>query len=103
MHEWSEVFQSENTLVVQFKARILQFNGIKTLLRNENLAALVGMGGLGLPCQLFVPTIDLEKAGELLKKSDGPRLISSSDAPKECPHCQAPWEIGFDICWQCEQ
>ena len=103
MANWIEVFQSDNTLVAQIKAQILEQQGIKTMLRNEHLAALVGMGGLGLPCRIFVHAQQVEKAALILKKSDGPKLVSSTDEPLYCPKCNAPWEIGFQICWKCEQ
>ena len=103
MKEWTEVFHSDSTLVAQIKARLLEQYGLTPRLRNENLAALVGMGGLGLPCRVFVPTVQADKASQILRKSDGPTLISSTDEPEFCPHCNAPWEVGFDICWQCEQ
>ena len=103
MHDWIEIFSSDDTLLAQLKAQHLEQHGIKTLLRNENLAALVGMGGLGLPCRIFVHPHDLQKAKHLLDKIDGPFLVSSDDEPEFCSHCNAPWEVGYQICWQCEQ
>ena len=103
LHDWIEVFRSDSTLVAQLKARLLEQHGLTPNLRDENLAALVGMGGLGLPCRVFVPSTQADKASQILKRADGPTLISSTDEPEYCPHCGAPWEIGFDICWKCEQ
>ena len=103
MTTWIEVFHSDNTLIAQFKARLLEQHGLTPTLRNENLAALVGMGGLGLPCRVLVPSNQADQATKILKRSDGPTLIASVEEPEFCPHCQAPWEIGFDICWKCER
>ena len=103
MNDWVEIFHSDNTLVAQLKACLLEQHGIEPLVRNENLAALVGMGGLGLPCRVFVRSLNATRASEILHQSDGPQLVASSDAPQVCPHCDAPWEIGFQICWKCEK
>lgn len=103
LKEWTEIFHSDNTLVAQLKARLLEQHGITPTLRNENLAALVGMGGLGLPCRVFVPSAQADKATQILQRADGPTLVSSIDEPETCPHCNAPWEVGFDICWKCER
>lgn len=103
MNNWIEVFHCDNTLLAQLKARLLEQHGITPTLRNENLAALVGMGGLGLPCRVLVQAKDVIRASEILQQSEGPILVSSSDEPQFCPYCNAPWEVGFQICWKCEQ
>ena len=103
LQDWIEVFHSDNTLVAQLKARLLEQHGLTPILRNENLAALVGMGGIGLPCRVFVPSIQAEKASKILLRSQGPTLVASIEAPEYCPHCNAPWEVGFALCWKCEQ
>ena len=102
MIDWVEIFRSDSTLESQIISKAVEQYGISTFILNENLAALVGMGGLGLPCRVLVRAQDFVKAKEIINRLEGPRLIFSADIPKHCPACGVETEPGFDTCWKCE-
>ena len=102
MNHWIEVFRSDSTLEAQLKKRLLEQYDLQPVLSGDNLASLVGMGGLGLPCRVLVKPEDVERAQEILSKIDGPKLVFSADEPEICPSCGADWEPGFQMCWRCE-
>ena len=102
MNHWTEVDRSDNTLNAQLKKRLLEQYGLHPVLSGENLASMVGTGGLGLPCRVLVKPEEVDRAHEILSRVDGPKLVFSADEPVKCPSCGADWEPGFQICWRCE-
>jgi hypothetical protein len=102
MDNWIEVFWSDDTIEAQILAKNLEQHGLSPHLLNPNLAALVGMGGVGLPCRVIVKPEEAERAKEVIRKRNGSKVISSEEEPINCPECNKEWEPGFRVCWHCE-
>ena len=102
MNHWTEVYRSDSTMNAQLKKRMLELHGLHPFLAGENLASIVGMGGLGLPCRILVKPEEVDRAKKILSRIDGPKLAFSADEPEKCPSCHVDWEPGFRVCWNCE-
>ena len=103
MHNWTEIYRSENSLNAHLKKRLLEQHGLQPILLDEHLASIVGMGGVGLPCRVLVKPEEAEEAKRILVRMDGPTLVYSVDEPETCPSCGIDWEPGFQVCWSCEK
>jgi hypothetical protein len=102
MSELIEVFRSENTLEAQMKAHLLEQCGIHPTLIGENLASMIGMGGHAAPCRLLVPEDQAQQALEVLRDFEAKKNVAATVEPSNCPSCDAVWEPGFSLCWNCQ-
>ena len=97
----------------QFEAQLVRAalinDGIPAVLRNERLVGGIGM----LPINDAMVEVWVDKAAQeraeslihavLYGEGDAPVVGRESpvDAPTHCVRCGAPWEPGFQSCWQC--
>jgi diguanylate cyclase (GGDEF)-like protein len=98
--ELVEVYRSDRTVLAQLVRTALEKNGLHPILVGENLAATVGMGGFLAPCRVLVPNLEEPDARvviEMMNEAD-----DTIEVPETCPTCEAPWEKGFEECWQCQ-
>ena len=97
-----EVYRSESTIDAQMKAHLLEQFGLHPTLLGENLASGIGMGGHAVPCRVFVPRVELERALTILADTSQNQQHNSPEEPTNCPACNAEWEPGFTVCWNCQ-
>jgi len=94
------VYRSDRTVLAQLVRTALEKNGLHPIIVGENLAATVGMGGFLAPCRVLVPHLEEPDARvviEMMNEAD-----DANAGPETCPTCEAPWEKGFEECWQCQ-
>ena len=101
MNNLVEVFRSDNTIEAQMKAQLLQQCGLSSTLLGENLASMIGMGGNAVPCRVLVPEEQAMRAFEILQTLETAPEEPLVE-PDNCPKCNATWEPGFSVCWNCQ-
>lgn len=83
----------------------LQQQGIRATLVGEHLSNLIGAGLAATPARVLVPDHELDDARAVLAvlMADHAREEPNTEGqPTTCPACDAAWEPGFTVCWQCE-
>jgi len=98
-----EVYSSDSTIEAQLVAQRLSHHGLHPILKNEDLASMVGMGSIAMPCSVCVPVTEASEAKAILKADLEDSSPAPLDTPTHCPHCNAEWEAGFEVCWNCQK
>lgn len=104
-----------------FEARLvaeaLHSEDIESTIRNDTLIGSIGLLPAGeVQVEVWVHKDDLPRAEAIVHKvlySDGDMPVvgthvndppaDKDGAPATCPHCGAPREAGFDVCWKCSK
>jgi Putative prokaryotic signal transducing protein len=101
-----EVSVHRDPTVVGFHKSILDEAGIDCFIRNENSAASLGAGALGLvQSPIFDPALCIaddsryDEAVALLRSATAPDL--ENRAEWKCPKCGESVPGNFSICWNC--
>ena len=94
------IYTNENSFMVHHARNLLENAGIKTILKNEYLAGVMGdLPALETWMQLWlVNESDSANAVEELKALNTP--ISNQEW--QCENCQETNEGNFEICWKCQ-
>jgi hypothetical protein len=101
MSKLFEVFSSQSTLESQMKAHLLEQCGLQPILVDENLASTIGMGNNAVPCRILISEEQAKQALEILNNYEKNKDTSKIE-PNHCPSCNADWEPGFSVCWNCQ-
>ncbi|MEZ4265239.1 MAG: DUF2007 domain-containing protein [Myxococcota bacterium] len=122
------VYSSIQPMLAHLVLSALRNAGLPARLSGEHRAGMGGLIGMDdAMVEVRVPMTHQAQAQALLAPlfaphADGGHLALSEDVdllagalglsprpgilarpePAECPECGAPWEPGFDLCWQCE-
>jgi hypothetical protein len=70
---------------------------------SDNLGNVVGVGSIAVPARILVPALEAPEALAALAVLEATKANPSTVGPERCPACDAPWEPGFLVCWQCER
>ena len=51
---------------------------------------------------VFVPENQVKKALQILHTDEQNQDAEPINEPSHCPSCNAEWESGFIVCWNCQ-
>ena len=103
MADLVEVLRTPDLAEAKLVVAALEERGLTPTLLAENLAATLGASSVIIPRRVMVPETEEAEARATIEVM---RAMAEADPdtrsdPEICPHCAAPWEPGFDVCWQC--
>ena len=111
MTQHQRVYSCLHPFEAHVVANHLRHNGVAATVRNERLNRLLGAIPMSESMvEVWVPDDDVANATELLAAMAAIEATAgvAPDAPEpptpaapQCGHCGAPWERGFDVCWNC--
>ena len=86
---------------IAFFREILESQGIRTFVRNENMSGTEGMIPIFHPGLCIVNDSDLETAKRLIMENQ-PSEISETAPETSCPACGEKNPGNFASCWNCD-
>ena len=100
-----EIYSSDSTIQDQLMSQRLAHQGFHPILKNADMASMIGMSPIAMPCSICVPESEAEAATATaaLKILSEQTTHSISETPKSSRHCHADWEEGFEVCWNCQK
>lgn len=94
-----KIFTADNLVTVAHYRNVLESEGIRTEIRNQNLGGALGeVPFTEVWPQLWVKPLDAQRALEIIDELRSARV--DGDAWR-CPGCGADNEPQFAACWQC--
>ena len=97
-----EVLRTPSLSEAKLAESTLRSLGLTPTLLDETTAATIGAGTLAIPRRVMVPEPQRDEALAALEVVRAMSEEERTDDPPACLACGAPWEPGFDVCWQCE-
>ena len=96
-----KVFTADNLVTVAHYRNVLESEGIRTEIRNQNLGGVLGeVPFTEVWPQLWVKPLDAQRALEIIEAA---RSEPVAGDPWRCSGCGADNEPQFAACWQCGQ
>ena len=96
-----ELFTDPTPGRIAFFKEILEAEGIRTFVRNENMSGTEGMIPIFHPGLCIVNDVDLDRAKELIAENQ-PSEVSETMPEVACPACLEKNPGNFASCWNCE-
>ena len=94
-----KVFTADNLVTVAHYRNVLESEGIRTEIRNQNLGGVVGeVPFTEVWPQLWVRPLDAQRAREIIDELDAAPVDGE---PWRCASCEADNEAQFAACWRC--
>lgn len=104
MADLVEVFRHNSAAHAQLIAAALTHHGLHAAVVHDGLASIIGAGSLGVSARVLVPDGEADEARAAIAVLEASADTEPAQGgPSTCPACGAPWEAGFEECWQCQQ
>ncbi len=98
----TEVFRTYQQAESVLMAAALRQHGLHPTVFGDHMAAMAGIGIYVDPIRIMVPRAEVLEARAVVAIIETVAKEEISDDISACPACEAQWEPGFDVCWQCD-